>query len=206
MTDVQTAEKILTGLRRKHEACVTHTLALAEDRQRLSFSAHGDGDVAAQKRLSELNRASTTAALELENIDAALVEANTRLEVARRQADIAADQARAHELRKVLGEFVESGGKLDEAMAALVAECGALKDLLAKLHRLGAGVPTHGQLDALGHHALLTALGQTLWRRRFETLAPNQRRTFGDLFDGWAATVERDIAARLGEADVEEAA
>jgi len=202
MTDVQTAEQTLAGLRRKREACVTHTLALAEDRHRLSFSAHGNGDVAAQKRLGELNRASTTAALELENIDAAIAEATTRLQSARREAEIAADRAKARELRKALGEFVEHGRKLDAATAVLVAECGLLKDTLTKLHRLGASVPTHDQVDALGHHALLTALGQTQWRRRFEPLAPNQRRTFSLLFDSWAAMVERDIAVRLGEADV----
>jgi len=203
MTDVQTAEKTLTGLRRKREACVTHTLALAEDRQRLSFSAHGDGDVAAQKRLSELNRASTTAALELENIDAAIVEANTRLQAARRAEGIAADQARARELRKVLGDFVECGRKLDAATAVLVDEATEFHQALMRMHSLGCESPTSELVHVNSTLALFTALMRTPWRREFRHLSPGQKRTFAELVAGWAKVIERGIKQRLGAVEVE---
>jgi len=205
MTDVKTAERTLADLQTKRGVLVAHGVELEELRRPIAYSAH-TGDGKARKKLDELNAEAVRFDSELKSLDVAIAEANTRLQAARREADIAADQQQARDLRNALGTFIEHGRALDAAMTALVAECSRLKDTLTKLQRLGAGVPTHDQVDALGHLALLTALGQTLWRRRFEPLAPNQRRTFSLLFDGWAVTVERDIAARLGEAEVEEAA
>jgi hypothetical protein len=39
------------------------------------------------------------------------------------------------------------------------------------------------------------------WNRRSEHLAPNQRRNFAALVDGWVATVERGLAEQKESAD-----
>jgi hypothetical protein len=63
------------------------------------------------------------------------------------------------------------------------------------------------QFKVLGLLALKTALmGTPIWSREFEHIPPNQRRKFKDLIGGWADTIEKDIAARLGEEEKERAA
>jgi hypothetical protein len=71
------------------------------------------------------------------------------------------------------------------------------------IHALGVPSPTSEQWRVNGGICLRTML-QTLpplWARDFEfqMLAPNQKRNFKPLVDGWAAMIERDISARLGE-------
>jgi hypothetical protein len=82
----------------------------------------------------------------------------------------------------------------------MVAEHGyKLQDLQEQMHRLGAAVPNAAQLDSLGYRCLLTACAATPWRRHFEALAPNERRSFAALCAIWGQTIERNIAPRLGE-------
>lgn len=89
----------------------------------------------------------------------------------------------------------ECGAELDECMRD-VAEQGELATkLITKLHHLGVDLPTFQQWDVLGGQALKTALMSTIWKRHSEHLAPNQRRSFKALVDGWAATIRGGVGA-----------
>jgi hypothetical protein len=78
-----------------------------------------------------------------------------------------------------------------------------------KIHVLGAPHPRTEMVNALVTNAILTALGQTPWKREFRTLAPRERKNMADLVRAWAKNIaENNIAPRLGEQakETEEAA
>jgi len=202
MTDVKTAERTLADLQTKRGVLVAHGVELEEQRQQIAFAAH-TGDQQARKRLDGINRDTVVHGSELQSIDAAISEANTRLQAARRAEGIAADQARALELRKVLAEFAAHGRRLDETLAVLVAEAAEFNQTLMRVHSLGCESPTSELVHVNSTLALFTALMLTPWRRDFRHLSPGQKRTFTELVAGWSQVIERGIKQRLGEADVE---
>ena len=138
-------------------------------------------------------------ALELEDLDAALAEANGRLETARHALALSADRTNALALRALVSEFTARGRRLDGALEVVVAETNGLRETLNRIHANGSAVPSHHQLDALGKLAILTALGRSLFHRSFEHLQPNQRHTFTELVEGSAASIKPSIRRRLGE-------
>jgi len=202
MTDVKTAERTLADLQTKRGVLVAHGLELEEQRQQIAFAAH-TGDQQARKRLDGINRDTVVHGSELASIDAAISEANTRLQAARRAEGIAADRQRACELRTVLEEFVECGRKLDGAMAVLVAESTEFHQALMRMHSLGCESPTSELVRVNSTSALFTALMRTPWQREFRHLAPGQKRTFAELVAGWSQVIERGIKQKLSEPEVE---
>jgi hypothetical protein len=194
-------ERIIRELNEKRDRALIRGDEITDERRALAFAAHAENDSAARKRLSTLNLESVTIAAEIETIDAALAEANSRLDACRRAAEIEADQAAARELREVLGEFRKCGRQMEDALAAFVGAAVAFREHLTKIHNLGCDFPSHGLADVNARLAIGTALMQTPWRREFEHLAPGERRTFTQLVDGWAARIEPGVRRRLGEAE-----
>jgi hypothetical protein len=74
------------------------------------------------------------------------------------------------------------------------------------LHAAGVRSPTYEQLDALGYQAFATAIMQTPWHRRFEHLAPNERKSFRGLIDAWVMAIGPRLKAQLGQQEDEAAA
>jgi molecular chaperone GrpE (heat shock protein) len=195
---VAACEATLAGLEKKREACVRRGTELQDERANVALAAH-TGDAAARKRLDAINRESAEHASELQSLDAALRAAAERVAVARRAEAEEQDRANAAQVRKVLGEFVECGHELDDALND-VAQLGyAMIELLSKLHGLGVSFPSHEQLSVLGWQCVLTSLMASPWRKRTDHLPPNQRRSFKMLVDGWAGTVNSGLVQRLDE-------
>jgi hypothetical protein len=139
------------------------------------------------------------------SLEEAIREAQGKLAVANAYEAAAADRARAARALETLGAFKEAGHELDDALRT-VAETGKLLgNLLAQLHAAGVRSPTHEQLDALGYQAFAAAIMATPWHRRFEHLAPNQRRSFRGLIDAWVTAAAPRLKAQLGEENEEAA-
>jgi hypothetical protein len=117
-----------------------------------------------------------------------------------------ADRAAAEQLRTKLSRFVELGLIIDDCFADLTSASVEMKAVLGEMHNLGARSPSHDQLRVLGTLALRTALLATPWAKEFEMIAPNQRRSFKALVNGWNEMLTGNIAARLGDAKQEERA
>jgi hypothetical protein len=206
MTEVENAEKTVRDLEDKRRDLLQKTSELADERQRVSFGAH-TGDGKARARLDKVNTEVATQASEAASIEAAIVEANARLEVARRDAAAAADLAAVGELRVKLARFVELGLQIDDAFADIISDSKEMGELLTDINRLGCPSPNANQLRVLGLIALKTAVMQVPWaEREWDFLAPNQRKTFASLVEGWQVTVECNIAARIGDKQTSEAA
>jgi hypothetical protein len=189
MTEIENAEKTVRDLEDKRQHLIQNANELADERQRVSFAAH-TGDGKARARLDKINSEVATQAS----------EANARLEAARRNAAAAADREAALQLREKLKRFVELGLIVDDAFADAVSASTEMNDLLPELTALGATSPNANQLRVLGLIATKTAVMQIPWAaREWDFLAPNQRKSFRTIVEGWAATIESNIAIRLGE-------
>jgi hypothetical protein len=204
MTKTEKAEATVSGLEDKRRALANHAIELAEERQRVSFAAH-TGDAKARQRLDKISAEHSAHESEMASLEAAILEAQARLNVVRAAEAIAQDRAAALQLRGLLAEFVELGEEIDAAFADITAAATQMRDVLSRMHGLGARSPSHDQLRVLGTLALKTALMDTPWAKEFEHLAPNQRRSFAALVRGWHDQLAPSIEARIGEKQEEAA-
>jgi hypothetical protein len=104
MNDTVTkAEDVLAGLRMKREALVARGTELAGQRQRISYAAHTAGGEA-RAQLDQINRQIAMQGSEAPSLDAAISEAEVRVERAR-QAEARAQAA------KVAPQAGQDGGR-----------------------------------------------------------------------------------------------
>jgi hypothetical protein len=174
---------------------------LAAARKRASYGAHALHDVEQRKQLAAVVGETVRYETEGRALIDARDEGRRRLEEARQHAAREADKANARQVRKVIDELVEHGAVVDDALHDLVEAGSNLKECFDRLSRLGVTSPRYEQLATLGNICVVSALGRSIWKRYHRTLAPGQRMTFADLTKTWAVTVERDVRARLGEAE-----
>lgn len=198
---VADAQAVLERINKKLDAIGERAKEISAERQALGFKAHAEADARAIKQLATLAAEAAEIEAERETLAGAMREASLRVVAARNAEAEAAAEVNAKAIRKTLGEFVECGHALQEALDDVGQLGKHQQNLLSELHGLGVGFPSHEQLSTLGWQAVQTALMNSPWHRRSEHLAPSQRRNFAALVDGWAATVERGLAQRLGEAE-----
>jgi len=191
-------EETLRALEIKREQLIQRGEKLPQLRREASYAAHVEKDVKSRHTLDKVAHEAATHGSELESLDDAIACAKNRLLVAKAMEGEVAARAKAKEAIEVVAHFKKLGRDLDEALR-LVAERGQeLEALLSKLHTTtGANFPTRDQLDALGFSALMTAVLQTPWAKRFRPMQPSQRRHFRDLFDGWATVLDNRIKPLL---------
>jgi hypothetical protein len=79
---VAQAEKTVASLEDKRRALIQKATELAEERQRVSFAAH-TGDAKARQRLNAINTETSMQASEMASIEAAIVEAQSRVTAAK---------------------------------------------------------------------------------------------------------------------------
>ena len=198
MTEIEKATAVITTLEDKRKELVQRATELADERNRIAFGAHVDGDAKARKRLDAINTELATMASEQASYEGAITEANARLAIAQADEALAADRAQAEQLKSALAEFKETGHEIDLAFQDLAAHAADLQKILDRIHQAGCSVPSSEQLRVLGEICARTALMKTPWSRAVEIVPPTQRRDFKSLIDGWAAQIENNIAARLG--------
>jgi hypothetical protein len=204
---VEIAERVVAELKEKAAALVERQQQIAEERKRLSFAAH-TGDAKAKAALDKLNSEAQRHALDMENLAAAIEEANARLAIAQAAQVQQGGRDNALAIRAGLAEFNEAAFSLDEALTAIGEEAVALFAAVRKLHALGCAVPSDAQVRVLGLQCLQTALMQTgPWSKEFIHLAPRDRRSWASLARTWSAQITANhIAPVLGEAESADAA
>jgi hypothetical protein len=197
-TNTAKAEALVALLEGKRAKLIQDATDLQDERAHVALAAH-TGDKAARKRLDEINAALAVHQSEPASLDAALRAAGEKLAAARTAEAIAQDRTVALQVKQVIAELQEHGAVLDDALADLVTAGANLKACFDRLALLGVTSPRYEQLAVLGNLAILTALGQTIWKRGFETLAPNQRKNFAAVMAEWCSNLTRDVERRLGE-------
>jgi hypothetical protein len=202
---VAAATAVLADLEAKLARHRERAVDLEASRKQASFGAHALHDPKQRKALADVVDQTIRHETEGRAIADAIDEAKRRLMIAQAYEADVADRAKAGAILELLGSFREAGAEMDDALQT-VAEVGKLlPNLLGQLHAAGIRSPNRDQLDALGFQALGTALMATPWAKRFEHLAPNQRRSFRSLFDTWTAAIESRIRSQLRERDEEAA-
>jgi hypothetical protein len=207
--EVQKAETIVRELNEKRAHSVNRKIELAEDLKRIGYAVH-TGDASAKQKLAKLNAEAQTLDNDILTLDGALSEAAARLSAARETEALATSKANALLLREKVAKFKELGIELGEACADVVLGVTEMIDVLGETHDLGQPFPSSEQFRVNTTNAiksLIQSLPQA-WVRDFEfpLLNPSQRKDFGQLALSWSDTIERQIAARLGETNKTEAA
>jgi hypothetical protein len=197
LTAVECVEKTLSQLGDKKDRALKRSQEIAAERAAIGFAAHAEGDPKAIKRLEQLNRDMLAMSGEVESIDAAIGEAQKRLTAAKQVAAGEVAKANAAEIKELLAVFAVVASDIDEALADFATSTFELRDVVNKLHGLGCNFPNHNQVESLGSRVVLTAIGQSLFKRAVETLAPGERRTFTPMVATWIETIERTHIAPL---------
>ena len=116
MTDVETAT--LNDLLDQRDQLTGRSAKLAADRQAIAYAAH-TGNKEAKDRLRKINDETVFHNVELESVDAAIAEANARLEAARQVEAQTADREQADQLAR---HDDETGHAIDAAFIDLIAQ------------------------------------------------------------------------------------
>src|SRR5258708_18317551 len=98
MTELEKAELTVTNLENIRTHLLQEQAELADERGRVALDAHTGGKKA-RSRLDEINVASAKFASEFASIEAAIIEANKRLDIEHHNARLVADRANALALR-----------------------------------------------------------------------------------------------------------
>jgi hypothetical protein len=200
---VAQAEHMIAALHEKQKIASLRAVELADERGRIALSVHGDGDPKARVRLDKINAEISVLASEQASIESAIIAANARANVARAGEALAADRAQALQLREKSARFKELGIDLDGACADVALLLNEMIDVLDEIHACGQAAPTSEQFRINASAAIKTVI-QSLpqhWVRDFEfqRLAPNQKKSFSALVEGWTSMIESSVVARIGE-------
>ena len=203
MNDVEKAEQTISRLEDKRKQLNVRAVELADERGRIAFGALAEADPKARTRLEKIHAETATLASETSALEAALNEAASRLEIAKRNEAIAADRAAALLLKQKLAKFAALGADVDEAFDDGISSLLEMMSLLNEMHQLGQSAPTTDQFRVNGTICLKTLIQMlpTHWLNDFEfaRLAPNQKKSFKSVCAGWVQMITANVAARLGE-------
>jgi hypothetical protein len=196
---VADATAVLRDLELKRTRLVERGKELPELRRGAAYLAHVEGNARACKTLDAVSEEAAKFDSELAALDDAINEAKNRVLIAQAFEAETADQAKAQQVRELVGAFREAGRELDDACRTLSEMSRVLVSLLGQLHGHGVHSPTYEQLDVFGDAALKTAIMGTPWAKRYRLVAPLERKSFGVLVSGWADMVEARLRNQFGE-------
>jgi hypothetical protein len=198
-TEVEQATTTLNSLLDQRDELVARAAKFNADRQAVAYAAH-TGDKTAQDKLRKLNDETVLHNAKLEGIDAAIAEANSRLASAQRNEAATSDREQAEALRAKLNRFVELALLCDDCILDFLGAAKELQSTLDDIHALGCASPNSAQMRVLATLAIKSFVMQIPWTaKEWEHLAPNQRKTFRELAENWAAQISQHINTRLGE-------
>jgi hypothetical protein len=195
---VETAHGTLAELQQRRGDAVARQAEIAAEREGLAFDA-AVGDKAARKSLNELNQRSLQLGLDIENLDAAIVEARRRIGVAEAAAHLEKMHERARAVRLLLEDQRKSGDKAEQALEIFVTELGQVYSANEEMRRLVGGIAP-GR-DLIRVHAT-RAIQSALYRVQLNTdvVPPNERHSLDYYITRWAEQIEARLTRMLGEA------
>jgi hypothetical protein len=196
---IEAAERILAELQARHDKTVKARENDDRELGSVSYSALATGDKDAAEKLEHVKELALRRDLEIKAIRSAIAQAQQNLVEAKADA-AAADQRRvALEVRTLLKSLRDAGAVCDEALATFAASSNVMKDIIQKMNALGFHHPSSTQYMSLGERAVRGTLVNTPFQRGFESIAPRERKNFNEFVGQWCISIEREIAARLGE-------
>ena len=111
MTEIEQAEATLAKLEDKRRHLVQRATELEDERNKIAFAAHVEGEPKSVKRLDVINTELAKLVSEQGSILAAITEAQSRLDATRQAEAIAADHVNALALREHLAKFKEHAAR-----------------------------------------------------------------------------------------------
>lgn len=203
-TELEQATATLNDLLDQRDQLVGRIAKLTADRQGISYAAH-TGNKDAKDRLRKLNDQTVINNIELETIDAAIAEANQRLDAAKSAEAQAAEVADAQALQVKLAKFKELGEVLDDCFVDFRTAALEMKQVVDDIHRLGCAIPDNQLYKVNCDLAFKTAVqGTPFWNQDFPAMRSHERKTFRSLVVSWGSSIEAHINAKLGEPAKEE--
>lgn len=177
---------------------------LLAERGEIAFAATVEKEKAAVQRLGAINTELSALADELSVLEAALKEAYRR-EAKAREAEVA--EKRCSDMRAadaVLDDAEVLAQQFDDALAAVLTAAIAFEEKMVKVRRLTGASPQHDAVRVFLFRALRTALQQS--PISIDAVAPGERTTLLPVFQSWAGSTRRFIAATLNKTAAKEAA
>lgn len=196
MTDskIDDARKTLHDLEEKLAATRIAQAKHVEGAKDVAFAAH-TGDDLARKQLTKLESDAARLALEITGIDAAISEARRRVGAAIAADADEAEREKARHALALLDDFGRRGDALNGALEKFIREYEQLTSDFHQLDRLGYGPTTYPMIKHNMCAAVATKLQFTDLRQNF--LAPDERREFSSVIEGWARNIRAKASARL---------
>jgi hypothetical protein len=195
-TAVDDAKAVLAGLETKLSAAKILAARTVDDAKAVSFPAH-TGEAAARKKLDELNKQGIAVGLEIQSLEVAVSIARGKLADARADADDGVARDHARRALALLDDFAKRGDELQQALDRFVAKYGDLTNDFKLLEAIGYPPTNYPLIRVNMRAAMLTAL--MVSDLKVEHLAPNERRGFRDVIEGWANNVRGRASARLSK-------
>jgi DNA repair exonuclease SbcCD ATPase subunit len=174
--------------------------------------AMSDDIHAAEKAVEEIEQ--RVSQLEEKRKADPLLKAKAELEAARdrvnvlraaneRAAILEQAKARALKLKEAVRDLREVGKNLDEIAEDLVRHSQALLLGARELRRSGAAAPSDDQCLTLWR-SLNGYLQQSIWKRSFEIIPPNERKPFAHHINVWCDRADGDANRTLQAIDAEQ--
>jgi len=201
VVSVEQALATLSGFERQKAELIERKAALNDQRRNVAYDAYAHtDDGAAAKLLDGVHQQSVELESRLSSINDAIAEATRRVEAAKAHEAKAADRDRAMKVQSALQDLRGHARGLDAALALLHDALLGMNDAATAIHQNGATHPTYEQIEAFAYRCIVGGMANTSLRRRFEVLPPGERyRSMAQIAATWADSVERAIAARLGD-------
>jgi hypothetical protein len=199
--DVAACESTLAELEAKAEDSRRRGDEIGMQRRELAYAAH-TGDAKAKKQLDTLNDGAARILLERQDLDAAVLTARARLAEAQRQVTWADEQAALELVPPITQRLRDRAARMDDLALQLVAEAAALRRDVDQLHQAGFNRPVTqlvitGTRRAVQSHFLASIL-------ETERIPTDQRHTVAYLAEVWTASIDNEVANRLGPAVADE--
>jgi hypothetical protein len=206
MTAIDKATRDLNNLEDKRKHLIQRAVELADERERISFSVHGENDAKARKRLDVIHSEVSTLASEQLSVESALTVARRNLEQAQREAASAADIETAKQIAALKTSFVENGANAGDALSDFVGSILEMKQQRDEMESLGLRAPTARQFQVNAIIAIKTALmklPQPMLNdlQEWRLLTYPQRMDFKNITSSWSEMIDRQIADRLPKKD-----
>jgi hypothetical protein len=201
---VAAAAAVLNDLEARRVALLEHGRELVQRRQQISFAAH-TGSADAKKALAAVIDEIVHHDQQVLSVEAAVLEAQQRVNAAQREAAAADARANAQKIHGVNDAALEHSVVLSDALHDACMAINNLKACWDQFGKLGVTSPHHQQLKVNIVNVISGVLSSLPWdfqTLRFSYLPMHQRVDVEGLFRKWHAAIEqRYVLPHLGEVE-----
>jgi hypothetical protein len=204
---LDSAKSKLHHFEARHSDAVRRIEILSSDRAKLSYAALSSDNESLQTQLHDLNQASLSATLEVENLASAVAEAKMRVAEAEQAHALALTRMKASETLRDLAALKQLSTELDACLGDFCVVFGKFQALAyATLTATGRDTAsTGGIIRVMSQRALKTALAVHHQTFDLDRLVLKDRTSFRTATDNWANAVQSYCHSKLGPKTAEAA-